>query len=81
MDMNLYTAGKQLLLSRQEALRSAGQLQMLPQLNVTKSKVHQRSRPADTSHGQTGMLVFLDDSCSMMSWARTSMHLQSAGAP
>lgn len=44
MDVDLYEAGKQLLLDRRKALHSAGQLQHLPQLSHNASKIHQRQR-------------------------------------
>ncbi|DBB06421.1 TPA: hypothetical protein ACH3X1_011981 [Trebouxia sp. C0004] len=48
MDVDLYDAGKQLLLDRREALRSDGQLQHLPQLSQNASKIHQRRHLPDT---------------------------------
>ncbi len=48
MDVDLYEAGKQLLLDRREALRSAGQLQHLPQLSQNASKIHQRRHLPET---------------------------------
>ena len=48
MDVDLYKAGKQLLLERREALRSAGQLQHLPQLSQNASKIHQRHQLPET---------------------------------
>lgn len=48
MDVDLYKGGKQLLLERREALRSAGQLQHLPQLSQNASKIHQRHQLPET---------------------------------
>ncbi|KAA6422197.1 MAG: tyrosine sulfotransferase-like [Trebouxia sp. A1-2] len=52
MDVDLYTAGKQLLLKQREALRSAGQLQHLPQLSQNASKIHQRRHSPETQGSQ-----------------------------
>ncbi|KAL0055720.1 hypothetical protein WJX82_003741 [Trebouxia sp. C0006] len=53
MDVDLYEAGKQLLLDGRKALRTAGQLQHLPQLSQNASKIHQR-RPLPETQGFQG---------------------------
>lgn len=52
MDADLYEAGKQLLLTRRNGLRTAGQLQHLLQLKQNVSKPHQRQLPQNTSDSQ-----------------------------
>ena len=54
MDIHLYEAGRQLLLDRQDALRSAGQWQHLPQLNATASKPHKRHHSQFSLHDAKG---------------------------
>ena len=55
MDTQLYEAGKQLLLTRREALRSVGRLQHLPQLTTNASKPHERT-PRHETIGQSSCL-------------------------
>ena len=52
MDLDLYEAGKQLLLDGRKALRTAGQLQHLPQLSQNASKIHQRRPETQGFQGQ-----------------------------
>lgn len=52
MDADLYEAGKQLLLTRRNGLRTAGQLQHLLQLKQNVSKPHQRQLPQNTPDSQ-----------------------------
>lgn len=46
MDMGLYKAGKQLLLQRQQELRSVGKLQRLPKLQTANQTAESHRRPA-----------------------------------
>ncbi len=58
MDTELYQAGKKLLLTRREALQSAGRLQNLPHLVQNITKAHQRRPSHDTQElqGQSRMI-------------------------
>ena len=49
MDVHLYEAGRQLLLDRQNSLRSAGRLQQLPQ-----PKPHKRHHSQSSLHDKKG---------------------------